>query len=318
MKPSHTLTLVVGYCELWASWWGEGGQGGEGQAAENITSIITMNWDESFLCHRLEQSQGLVSWGISEFQIDKIWWCVNPRVDVSALNDLYFLHSLTDKSFLRWNTCLSNGGYILRRLSKVVHRHRHRLTPCIFNICSLHWRGGPSLPCLRTEFAFPLRTHRPAKEASLEAICDCDVDGWSSEVTIWTHLYNSPLTGGHHWWWPLPCVCVLSSYLYRLVDMAFLFYVSCSVRRWWVPPGHGASSGVSQSGSHLSAHMYPPPIKKYKVRGIKIEILKWWIYIFSYSIIVTNMRTVVVKKISSLSMCRYLWNWKHLLYQMIM
>ena len=85
LKPSHTLTLVVGYCELWASWWGEGGQGGEGQAAENITSIITMNWDEAFLCHRLEQSQGLVSWGISEFQIDKIWWCVNPRVDVSAL-----------------------------------------------------------------------------------------------------------------------------------------------------------------------------------------------------------------------------------------
>ena len=145
LTPSH----LVGYCELWARWWGEGGQGGgEGQAAENITSIITMNWDEAFLGHRLEQSQGLVSWGISEFQIDKIWWCVNPRVDVSALNDLYFLHRLTDKSFLRWNTSLSNGGYILRRLSKVVLRQRHRLTPRIFNFCSLHWRGGPSVPCL--------------------------------------------------------------------------------------------------------------------------------------------------------------------------
>ena len=234
-----------------------------------------------------------------------------------SMNDLYFCTGW-QTIFLRWNTCLSNGGYILRRLSKGVHRHRHCLTPCIFNFCSLHWRGGPSVPCLRTEFAYPLRTHRPVKEASLEAICDCDVDGSSSEVTLWTHLYNSPLTGGHHWWWPLPCVCVLSSYLYHLVDVAFLFYVSCSVRRWWVPPGHGASSGVSQSGSHLSAHMYPPPIKKYKVRGIKIEILKWLIYVFSYSIIVTNMRTVVMKKRSSLSMCRYLWNWKHLLYQMIM
>ena len=165
-----------------------------------------------------------------------------------------------------------------------------------FLISALTKRAIRALSCLRTKFAYPLRTHRPAKEASLEAICDCDVDGWSSEVTLWTHLYNSPLTGGHHWWWPLPCVCVLSSYLYRLVDVAFLFYVSCSIRRWWVAPGHGASSGVSQSGSHLSAHMYLPPIKKYKVRGIKIEIIKWLIYVFSYPIIVMHMRTAVVNK----------------------
>ena len=246
----------------------------------------------------------------------KIWWCVNPKVDVNEWP--IFLHRLTDNFFaLKYMSeqrrlhieKTFQGCSSPQALSDPLHIQflLSALTRRAIRALSKNW--------VRVPTAYPSPSQRSLSWSNLRLRC------WWFE--FWSDIMNSSLQltidsrASLVMATPM-CMCVLSSYLYHLVDVAFLLYVSCSVRRWWVPPGHGASSGVSQSGSHLSAHMYPPPIKKYKVRGIKIEILKWLIYVFSYSIIVTNMRTVVMKKRSSLSMCRYLWNWKHLLYQMIM
>ena len=124
----------------------------------------------------------------------KIWWCVNPKVDVNEWP--IFLHRLTDNFFaLKYMSeqrrlhieKTFQGCSSPQALSDPLHIQ--------FLLSALTRRAIRALSCLRTKFAYPLRTHRPAKEASLEAICDCDVDGWSSEVTLWTHLYNSPL----HW-----------------------------------------------------------------------------------------------------------------------
>ena len=137
----------------------------------------------------------------------KIWWCVNPKVDVNEWP--IFLHRLTDNFFaLKYMSeqrrlhiektfqgrsspqALSDPLHIQSLLSALTRRAILRL--------SKNW--------VRVPTAYPSPSQRSLSWSNLRLRC------WWFE--FWSDIMNSSLqltialTVGHHWWWPLPCVCV--------------------------------------------------------------------------------------------------------------